>query len=58
MIGCVLIVAWCIMLVLNIDDVEGFLNMTIEQIAMLVAVTGIVCVCVYFIERWLNDDND
>lgn len=26
MIGCILIVAWCIILVLNIDDLEGFFN--------------------------------
>lgn len=26
MIGCILIVAWCIVLVINIDDVDEFFN--------------------------------
>lgn len=32
--------------------------MTLDSIIMTVVITGIVCVGVYFIERWFDDDNN
>lgn len=32
--------------------------MTIEQLLVMVALTCVVCIGVYFVERWINNDND